>query len=90
MQNRKKRVPSPTERRELEALSKLPDRAVDTSDIPEIRDWSAAKMGHFYRPAKRMVTIRLDADVVEWFKSQRGKYQTAVNRVLRAYMLRNL
>jgi uncharacterized protein (DUF4415 family) len=86
----KMRKPRLMENRELKALAKLPDDAIDTSDIREIRDWSAAKMGQFYRPAKRVVTIRLDADVIEWFKSKRGKYQTAVNRVLRDYMLKHL
>jgi hypothetical protein len=34
------------------ALSKLPDSAIDTSDIPEVTDWSKAEVGKFYRPAK--------------------------------------
>ena len=75
---------------ELKALARRPERAIDTSDIPEVLDWNAAKMAHFYRPMKRIVTIRLDADVIEWFKARRSKYQTAVNRVLRDYMLKHL
>ncbi len=34
---------------------------------------------------KQSVTIRLDADVVEWFKEQGGQYQTLINEVLRRY-----
>ncbi|WP_269514641.1 BrnA antitoxin family protein [Brevundimonas subvibrioides] len=63
------------------------DEDIDYSDIPPVRDWSGAKRGLFYRPEKQAVTIRLDADVVAWFKSVEPKYQTAVNRVLREYML---
>jgi uncharacterized protein (DUF4415 family) len=47
-------------------------------------------MGRFYRPKKQPVTIRLDADVVQWFKAREPSYQTALNRVLREYMLRHL
>jgi uncharacterized protein (DUF4415 family) len=76
-------------RAELAALAALPDRAIDTADIPERRDWSKAERGRFYRPVKRVVTMRLDADVVAWFKARALKYQTAVNRVLREYMQRH-
>jgi uncharacterized protein (DUF4415 family) len=72
---------------ELAALAAKPDAAIDTSDAPEIEDWSDAERGRFYRPVKRAVTIRLDADLLEWFKRREPKYQTAVNRVLREYML---
>jgi uncharacterized protein (DUF4415 family) len=65
----------------------MSDADIDTSDIPEITNWRAAERGRFYRPVKQVVTIRLDADVVAWFKSRESKYQTAVNRALREYML---
>ncbi|MGH6784182.1 MAG: BrnA antitoxin family protein [Sphingomicrobium sp.] len=74
-------------RRELAALASLSDAAIDTSDVPEISDWRGGERGRFYRPVKQMVTIRLDADVIAWFKTRGGKYQTAVNRVLRDHML---
>jgi hypothetical protein len=44
---------SAPERRELTALGKMPDSAIDTSDIPEITDWSGARVGRFYRPLKQ-------------------------------------
>jgi uncharacterized protein (DUF4415 family) len=53
---------------ELAALVAEPEEAIDTSDVPEIEDWSDAERGRFYRPVKRTVTIRLDADLLEWFK----------------------
>ena len=53
---------------ELAALAAMPDGEIDTSDIPEITDWSKAVVGRFYRPVKETVTIRLDADVLDWLK----------------------
>jgi uncharacterized protein (DUF4415 family) len=73
---------------ELARLAALPDEQIDTSDIPEVIDWSNAERGKFYRPLKQQVTLRIDADVLEWFKSQGGKYQTELNRVLRNHMQR--
>ena len=73
---------------EIEALAALPDQAIDTSDIPEILDWSGARRGLLYRPVKKQITLRLDADVVAWFRANapngRG-YQTEMNRVLREH-----
>ena len=74
--------------RELRALAAKHDADIETSDIPEITDWRGAVRGRFYRPVKQVVTIRLDADVVAWFKANDRKYQTAVNRALREYMQR--
>lgn len=72
---------------ELAALEAMSDEDIDYSDIPPVRDFSGWRRGVFYRPEKQAVTIRLDADVVAWFKGSEPKYQTAVNRVLRDYML---
>ena len=80
---------------ELLALAAIPDERINTSDIPEVRDWSNAKRGLFYRPIKQQLTLRLDSDVVDWFKRHaratraggRG-YQTDINRALREYVAR--
>jgi uncharacterized protein (DUF4415 family) len=74
---------------ELAAIDAIRDEDIDLSDAPEITDFSGFRRGVFYRPEKQPVTIRLDADVVDWFKRTEPKYQTAVNRVLRDYMLAN-
>jgi uncharacterized protein (DUF4415 family) len=74
---------------ELKSLTALPDEDIDTSEAPELLDWSGAKRGLFYRPVKQQLTLRLDADVVAWFKKQTrsGKgYQTRINRALREYV----
>ena len=81
---------SPELQAQLAALEALPDSQIDTSDIPEKLDWSKAKRGLFYRPIKRQITVRFDADVLEWFRHQSGNergYQTRMNSVLRDYML---
>ncbi len=72
--------------RELENLATMKDDAIDLSDIPEIRDWSGAVRGKFYRPIKKPVTVRLDADVLAWLKSQGQGYQTRINSLLRSAM----
>ena len=85
------RPPTRKQKAELEALAALPDDQIDLSDIPEGRDWSGAKRGLFYRPVKQQLTLRLDADVVVWFKRHarggRG-YQTDINRALREHVQR--
>ena len=62
------------------------DKDIDFSDIPEILDWTGAIRGKLYRPIKKHVTLRLDADVLEWFKRKHPKYQTAINSALRQYI----
>ena len=69
-------------------LQELPDEEIDYSDIPPVTDWSGAAVGRFYRPVKETVTIRLDADVLDWLKKGGKGYQTRVNKILRAVMER--
>jgi len=80
---------TPGRRAELKPVAALRDDAIDTSDAPELLDWSGAKRGLFYRPVKQQLTLRLDADVVAWFKSHTTYdegYQTRINRALREYV----
>jgi uncharacterized protein (DUF4415 family) len=85
-----KRALSRAERSQLSKLAALPDDQIDTTDIPEApaENWMHARRGEFYRPRKQAVTIRLDVDVVAWFKEQTngGGYQTEINRVLRRHV----
>ena len=64
--------------RELRELAAKPDSEIDFSDIPET-------VGTLYKPMKRPISIRLDADVLAWLKSMPG-YQTRINKVLREAM----
>jgi len=70
----------------LAALVRLRDEDIDTADVPEVKDWTRAVVGRFYRPIKEPVTIRLDADVLDWLKSQGPGYQTRINALLREVM----
>jgi uncharacterized protein (DUF4415 family) len=74
---------------EVKALAAMSDDAIDTADVPELPDWTNAERGRFYRPVKQQLTLRLDADVVAWFKAhaETGEgYQTRINRALREYV----
>ncbi len=85
----KKGNPSPLSRKlaaELRALERMPDETIDRSDNPEHLDWSAAERGKFYRPVKRLLSLRLDADVIDFFERQGKGYQTRMNAVLREWM----
>jgi len=64
----------------------MKDEDIDTSEIPELDDsfWAQAEIGSPLR--KRLISLRLDTDVIEWFKDQGPNYQTRMNQVLRAYM----
>jgi uncharacterized protein (DUF4415 family) len=85
----KKRNSKRLKSKQLAALAALPDEAIDTSDAAEMLDWSGAKRGLFYRPLKQQLTLRVDADVIAWFKAQvtsKEGYQTRINRALREYV----
>lgn len=80
---------TPAQQAEIDALAALPDDKIDLKDMPEVRDWSGARRGLFFRPIKKQLTIRLDADVIAWFKSHTPSgdgYQTSINRALREYV----
>jgi len=76
-------------RAKLKALAVRPDSAIDTSDIPEMTEeqWQHARRGNFYRPRKRQITARVDADVLDWLKAQGKGYQSRINAILRREML---
>ncbi len=85
------RKPTPAELGELANLAALAESAINTEDAPEIRDWSKGARGRFYRPVKQQLTLRLDADLIAWFKRQGPSaqgYQTRINQALRDYVKR--
>lgn len=76
---------------EIDALAALPEDQIQTDDAPEVLDWSGAKRGVLYRPAKEQVTLSLDADLIEWFKNRQREdesYQNIINQALREYVSR--
>ncbi len=66
------------------------DDVVDMSEIAPLEDafWRAARPNPFFRPMKEQVTVRLDTDVLAWLRAGGRGYQTRLNDVLRAAMLR--
>jgi uncharacterized protein (DUF4415 family) len=74
---------------ELAALAAMPESEIDTTKMPPITDWSNAVRGAFYRPIKRPLSLRVDADVLSWFQRQGQGYQTRMNSALREYVERH-
>lgn len=66
-------------------LDTLSDRDINYSDIPELDNdfWTKAKVVDH---AKKPISLRVDIDVLDWFKHQDGRYQKLINYVLRQYM----
>lgn len=71
-------------------LDAMTDENLDFSDCPEVTPEMFAKAvvrrGLPAAKAKTQVTLRIDSDVLEWFKSHGRGYQTQINQLLRAYM----
>lgn len=75
------------ERAELNRLSRMPDSQIDYSDAPTVKPFpSEIHVGRFYKPVKQQISIRVDADVLAWFRSLGKRYQTHMNDVLRREM----
>ena len=73
----------------LERLSALPDEAIDTTDIPEVTNWTGAKRGLFFTGPEDKVAVGLDSDLVAWFESQSSQAEEPeirINQALRAYV----
>jgi uncharacterized protein (DUF4415 family) len=67
-------------------LDAMTDNDIDYADIPETDEafWADAEI--IIPPKKVLISIRLDADVLAWFKNKDIPYQTLINGVLRNYM----
>ena len=72
----------------------MDDERIDLSDIPELTPEMFAKAvvkhGLKEEEKKAQLTLRLDQDVLTWFKAQGRGYQTRINSLLRAYMEANV
>jgi uncharacterized protein (DUF4415 family) len=84
--------PSTRRKRELAKLAAQPDRTIDFSDIPELTGdfWKNAVRNPFYRPVKKQITLRLDADVIAWLRRGGKGYQTKANALLRQLMVKEV
>ena len=79
------------QKRQLEALDKIPDDEIDFSDIPPITDWSGFRMGLFYRPKWQDFSLELDECITDWFEGGLVDGETlgeAVNKALGSEMYR--
>ena len=79
------------QKRQLEALDKIPDDEIDCSDIPPITDWSGFRMGLFYRPKWREFSLKLDENITDWFEGGLADGEPlgeAVNKALGSEMYR--
>jgi uncharacterized protein (DUF4415 family) len=75
-------------KRRLNEIKAIPDEDIDYSDIPELGD-DFFRQAEVWMPSekpKAQLTVRFDADIVDWFRKQGRGYQTRMNAVLRAYM----
>ena len=75
-------------KKRLDELNAIPDEAIDTSDIPEVSAefFKTARLIMPTSNAKVPVSLRVDDDVLAWFKEQGGGHLTRMNAVLRAYV----
>jgi uncharacterized protein (DUF4415 family) len=77
-------MPKPS-KTDFQRLAEMADEEIDTTEIPEL-DEAFFRTAELRLPSKKAVTIRLDSDVLEWFKAQGSGYQTRINQLLRHYM----
>ena len=69
----------------LKKFDEIKDKEIDYTDIPELDDTFWANAAIEYPEKKKPVTLRLDADVLDWFRSLGKGYQTRINSVLRSF-----
>jgi uncharacterized protein (DUF4415 family) len=86
----KKKATSKKSLTDWNRLKALQDEDIDLSEVPEITPERFAqaivRQGLKPVPRKSQLTLRLDQDVLEWFRQQGRGYQTQINSLLRAYM----
>jgi uncharacterized protein (DUF4415 family) len=86
----KKKTTSEKSRTDWKRVQSLKDDEIDFSDIPEITPEMFARgiVRRGLKPVarKQQLTIRVDSDVLDWYKRQGQGYQTKINSLLRAYM----
>ena len=71
---------------DLARIDRMRDADIDYSDIPPLDKTFLKKANTAWPPAKKQLTIRLDADVLDWLKGHGKGYQTRINRILRVVM----
>lgn len=86
----KKSITSKKSQTDWQRLKAMKDKDIDLSDCPEVTPEMFARAivrrGLKPVPRKSQLTLRIDGDVLEWFRQQGRGYQTQINSLLRAYM----
>ncbi len=79
----------PISKERLAEIDAIPDEGIDTSDIPEMDEkfFATAKLVMPPGASKKAVSMRVDEDVLDWFKARGKGHLSRMNAVLRAYML---
>jgi uncharacterized protein (DUF4415 family) len=89
-----KRTTSKRSQTDWKRVDATRDEDIDLTDHPEMTDEMFARavvhLGFKPLPPKEQITLRLDADVLEWFRERGAGYQTQINALLRAYMNEHL
>ena len=70
----------------LDAVASIPDEQIDYSDAPALPDAVWMKAAADLPRTKQQITLRIDAEVLEFFKHTGKRYQSRINAVLRAYV----
>lgn len=76
----------PISKERLRELAAIPDEEIDFSDIPELDEAWFAEAVVWTPPTKKQITLRLDDDIIAFFKESGKGYQTRMNAVLRAFV----
>ena len=63
---------------------------IDYSDIPPLDEAFFREAQLVLPTSKQSITIRLDSDIIQWFKREGRGYQTRINNVLREYVQRQI
>jgi uncharacterized protein (DUF4415 family) len=71
---------------DLRKVDRTADRAIDYEDNPPLDESFFTRPLADWPPVKETITIRLDADVLAWFRRRGRGYQTRINRVLRLFV----
>jgi uncharacterized protein (DUF4415 family) len=76
----------PSIKSDVPRLDAMTETDIDYSDIPELGKEFWHKIPVAWPPKKHPITLRVDEDVLSWFKQQGARYQTKMQVVLRAYV----
>jgi uncharacterized protein (DUF4415 family) len=86
----KRKVTSTKSKTDWARIDAMTDEDIDYSDAPPITPemFARAIVRKGLKPVvrKKQITLRIDSDVIDWFKQQGSGYQTQINELLRAYV----